>query len=307
MIKKIKFYNEEYGKDRNGMMNLSTSQWHVKLYMSSTRQDAIRYQNARQCVRIVIYRRRYKSQCMVSARRNSSSECLNLGTLKLLLQPWIPTNVGLFLSLIPIVYGILTSNITSAEAFGLSVSQQKAYDAFVQQGIPFSATDTGIRSTDSSSISSKIDTDGEQDEERNRIKTALYAFRKAEENQREGQYEDALKGYQLVIDEYSDLALSERARIKKALMEYQVGKVRECILHLEDEEVALRGDAEVHAALAAVLYSERPSQLSLAEEQWDVATEFDSRYSSIDFVEKNRYWPPAMVSALKKFLQLQSS
>jgi hypothetical protein len=76
-------------------------------------------------------------------------------------------------------------------------------------------------------------------------------------------------------------------------------------LHLEDEEVAVRGNAEVHAALAAVLYTERPNELNIAEEQWDIATEFDTRYSSIEFVENNRYWPPAMVSALKKFLLLQ--
>lgn len=215
-------------------------------------------------------------------------------------------------SLIPMAYIVYLSTTTDASAAaGLSSSQQKAYDAFVQYGIPSSST-SGKSLPNGQGRKNGMEvrvsrTQQQQQAEKSRIKTALDIFARAEENQKAGNYGDALKGYEHVIEKYSDLALAERARIKRALMEYQVGKVRECILHLEDEEVAVRGNAEVHAALAAVLYSERPNELSLAEEQWDVATEFDTRYSSIEFVQNNRYWPPAMVSALKNFLLLQHS
>lgn len=39
----------------------------------------------------------------------------------------------------------------------------------------------------------------------------------------------------------------------------------------QDLEVSLRGYAEVHAALAAVLYVERPALLQVAEQQWEIA------------------------------------
>ena len=198
-------------------------------------------------------------------------------------------------SLIPVLY--MSSVVPSVEAGGFSASQQKAYDTFVQNGVSQdSSIETGVSRARQ-----------QQQGEKSRIDTALTLYTRAEENQKQGKYRDALQGYRGVIEEYPDLALAERARVKRALMEYQVGNTRECILHLQDEEVAVRGNPEVHAALAAVLYAERPDELDLAEEQWDIATEFDTRYASIDYVENTRYWPPAMVTALKKFLLLQRS
>ncbi len=85
----------------------------------------------------------------------------------------------------------------------------------------------------------------------------------------------------------------------------QVGQVSNAILELEDEEVAFRGSAEVHAALAAMLYAERPQQRLRAEQQWDVAAEFDSRYSDSAWVAGQKHWPPRLVAALERFLQLQ--
>lgn len=67
----------------------------------------------------------------------------------------------------------------------------------------------------------------------------------------------------------------------------------------------MRGYPEVHAALAAVLYAERPAQRLRAEQQWDIALEFDSRYESYDWVASNKHWPPAMLQALQKFLLLE--
>lgn len=58
----------------------------------------------------------------------------------------------------------------------------------------------------------------------------------------------ALQKYTTIVKEYSDLALAERARIKRALMLYETGSAGQALLELEDEEVALRGNAEVNVS-----------------------------------------------------------
>ena len=67
----------------------------------------------------------------------------------------------------------------------------------------------------------------------------------------------------------------------------------------------MRGNPEVHAALAAVLYAERPQQRWRAEQQWDIALEFDIRYTDANWVAKEKHWPPALMSALQRFLSLE--
>ena len=84
----------------------------------------------------------------------------------------------------------------------------------------------------------------------------------------------------------------------------QVGRVEEALLQLEDEEVSLRGSAEVHAALAAVLHVERPTQVGRAEQQWAIATGFDKRFADAEWVQRERHWPPRLVEALRRFLTL---
>ena len=76
---------------------------------------------------------------------------------------------------------------------------------------------------------------------------------------------------------------------------------------LAEEEAALRGYAEVHAALAALLYAERPAQLARAEQQWDIAMEFDARYSDAHWVAGAKRWPPRLLEALRRFLELDSA
>jgi hypothetical protein len=80
--------------------------------------------------------------------------------------------------------------------------------------------------------------------------------------------------------------------------------VSEAILELEDESVQLKGAAEVHAALASVLYVERPKQLLRAEQEWDVAMEFDRRYVDLVWVRSSKHWPPRMLAALQRFIEL---
>ena len=156
----------------------------------------------------------------------------------------------------------------------------------------------------------------------------------------------ALHKYTIIARDYSDLALAERARVKRALMLYETGQVEQALLELEDEEVALRGNAEVpphnhgvhlvtlsktkvrridsaktycnyplrahalapaqvHAAMAAVLYAEKPLERQRAELQWEIGTEFDSRYNNIEWVARSKVWGPRLLQALERFLTLQ--
>lgn len=88
-------------------------------------------------------------------------------------------------------------------------------------------------------------------------------------------------------------------------MLYQTGKTVDAVLEMEGEEEDLRGNAEVHAALAAMLYSESPKQIRRAETQWEIAREFDQRYSNVSWVIREKHWPPAMQLALEDFLSLR--
>ncbi len=72
---------------------------------------------------------------------------------------------------------------------------------------------------------------------------------------RQGEYQQALDMYTQGVRQYPDLALSEYARLGRALLLYQQGYASQALLELEDSEVAMKGYAEVHAALAAVLYA----------------------------------------------------
>ncbi len=56
---------------------------------------------------------------------------------------------------------------------------------------------------------------------------------------------------------------------------------------------------------AAVLWSERPSQRLRAEQQFEIASEFDRRYGDLAFVRDERHWPPRLVAALGRFLELK--
>lgn len=115
----------------------------------------------------------------------------------------------------------------------------------------------------------------------------------------------ALDAYTTITRKYPGLAITNYARIGRALLLYQIGNTSESILELEDLEASLRGFAEVHAALASIIYTERPSEISYAEEQFDLASEFDSRYLDVQWVEREKHWPPAMLTALNKFAALK--
>ena len=82
----------------------------------------------------------------------------------------------------------------------------------------------------------------------------------------QGRDRDALRLYSYIASEFPDLALSQYARVGQALLTYEAGDASDAILELEDEAVAFVGSAEIHAALAALLYVERPGLAFRAEE-----------------------------------------
>lgn len=61
----------------------------------------------------------------------------------------------------------------------------------------------------------------------------------------------------------------------------------------------------MHAALAAMIYTERPQEIGRAEQQWEIATGFDSRVADLDYVRSQKHWPPKVVEALSRFLSLR--
>jgi len=117
-----------------------------------------------------------------------------------------------------------------------------------------------------------------------------------------GDWPAAEAGYRRARAAGPGLAIADLARISRALVLRQLGDAPGARLALEDVEAGLRGRAEVHAALAALRYEAR---LPGAEEQWALACEFDGRFADPGWVAAARKWPPAMVDALRRFLELK--
>lgn len=90
-----------------------------------------------------------------------------------------------------------------------------------------------------------------------------------------------------------------------AVLPPQEGDTSRALTELNELELDLRGNPETHAALAAVLYAERPAQRWRAEQQWDIAIEFDTRYQDVAWVQDTKRWPPRLMTALVQFLSLQ--
>jgi tetratricopeptide (TPR) repeat protein len=148
------------------------------------------------------------------------------------------------------------------------------------------------------------------------IKQAIDLYQKARQASRDADYQLAYDYYNTLITKYPGLALSERARVARAILLYQISidnnnnasskkqQISMAIAQLEDEEVSLSGSAEVSAALAAMLWTERPGQRERAESLWEASQEFDKRFSDVEWVAREKLWPPRLVDALKKFLSM---
>lgn len=121
--------------------------------------------------------------------------------------------------------------------------------------------------------------------------------------QARGDFPSALASFTAVVRGYKDLALSEYARVGRALVLYEIGDRDESIAEMEDVSVALKGYPEIHAALAAALYADKHAPL-LAENQFAIATLLDPHYTDLAYVRDTKHWPPSLVSSLRNFITL---
>ncbi|KAI4330119.1 hypothetical protein MLD38_028425 [Melastoma candidum] len=136
-----------------------------------------------------------------------------------------------------------------------------------------------------------------------RIEEAIRLLELGREFQAKGDFDKALMYFTLVIEGYKDFALSEYARVGRALALYEVGDRDEAITEMEDVSVSLKGYPEVHAALAAALYADKHAPL-LAENQFTIATLLDPHYTDVSYVKDTKHWPPSLVSSLQQFITL---
>ncbi|KAH9548296.1 hypothetical protein CY35_11G081000 [Sphagnum magellanicum] len=137
-----------------------------------------------------------------------------------------------------------------------------------------------------------------------RVSEALELLFKAREAQAQGDFPEALGFFSQITEKAGDLALSEYARVGRALSLYEVGDRGEAILEMEDMSVSLKGYPEIHAALAAALYVDKHATVP-AEQQFTIATLLDPRYRDLSWVRNCRHWPPSLVESLQKFILLR--
>ncbi|XP_077213921.1 uncharacterized protein LOC143848766 isoform X2 [Tasmannia lanceolata] len=136
-----------------------------------------------------------------------------------------------------------------------------------------------------------------------RVSDAIELLEKGREFQAQGDFRQALEYFTQVVVDYKDFALSDYARIGRALALYEVGDREESIIEMEDVSISLKGYPEVHAALAAAFYVDKHSPL-LAENQFRIATLLDPHYSDLSYVKDTKHWPPSLVSSLQHFITL---
>lgn len=115
----------------------------------------------------------------------------------------------------------------------------------------------------------------------------------------QGRWDEAIADYQRAWERAADFVI---ARDNYALALYQVGRTEEALRSLRNLVRKYPTFADPRAALTAVLWAQ--GDRGEAESQWVSVIGLDRRYKDLEWVAKTRRWPPAMVSALEKFLRL---
>ncbi|HIK18221.1 MAG TPA: tetratricopeptide repeat protein [Leptolyngbyaceae cyanobacterium M33_DOE_097] len=115
-----------------------------------------------------------------------------------------------------------------------------------------------------------------------------------------GQWEQAIEDFKTAADLAPQYVF---ARANYALALYQVGKTDDAIRNMRHLVRKYPTFADMRAALTAALWVE--GNQGEAESQWVSTVGLDTRYKNIDWVENVRHWPPKMVAALRKFLELK--
>jgi tetratricopeptide (TPR) repeat protein len=113
------------------------------------------------------------------------------------------------------------------------------------------------------------------------------------------QWQNALDDYQQAADLAPTFPM---ARGNASLIQYQLGERSEAIRNMRNLVRKYPMYSDMRAALAATLWVE--GKQGEAESNWVAAVGLDNRYQDLDWIENIRRWPPAMIQALSKFLNL---
>lgn len=115
----------------------------------------------------------------------------------------------------------------------------------------------------------------------------------------QGRWEEAIADYQKASELSPNLAISHA---NYALALYQSDRQPEAIATMRNLVQKYPMFADMRAALAAVLWVQGAQ--GEAESNWVAVAGLDSRYQDIEWVKNIRRWPPLMVDALERFLNL---
>lgn len=115
-----------------------------------------------------------------------------------------------------------------------------------------------------------------------------------------GNWTEAVANYQKASELAPDYAF---ARANYTLALYQTGEEAAAIKSMKNILRKYPKFADMRAALTAALWTQ--GNRGEAESNWVSAVGLDTRYKDLDWVAHTRRWPPAMVSALEKFLKIE--
>jgi len=112
--------------------------------------------------------------------------------------------------------------------------------------------------------------------------------------------------WQAALDDYQQAAelapAFPMARGNASLIQYQLGDRSEAIRNMRNLVRKYPMYSDMRAALAATLWVE--GKQGEAESNWVAAVGLDNRYQDLDWLENIRRWPPSMIQALSRFLNL---
>lgn len=112
-------------------------------------------------------------------------------------------------------------------------------------------------------------------------------------------WQEALVDYTKAVELAPDFSL---ARANQALVTYQIGEHQEALRQMRNLVRKYPMFPDMRAAITAVLWVN--GNQGEAESNWVAAVGLDTRYQNLDWLKNIRRWPPAMVSALERFLTL---
>jgi tetratricopeptide (TPR) repeat protein len=115
-----------------------------------------------------------------------------------------------------------------------------------------------------------------------------------------GHWQTALADYRKATELAPNFAW---AQANVALALYELGQRAESLQKMRNIARKYPMFPDMRAALTAVLWTQ--GQQGEAESNWVAAVGMDTRYQDLDWVKTVRRWPPGMVTALDKFLNLQ--